>query len=92
MLMMKEVSKTCVLNMIQLVLTGNSCYFFILSYSYLFIYFLLLLYLFCCAVLLYKKIMLFVNVCFVVCVFGDLEHKNIFALTLGQVLLFHTSY
>lgn len=25
--------------------------------------------------------MLFVNVCFVVCVFGDLEHKNIFALT-----------
>lgn len=36
--------------------------------------------------------MLFVNVCFVVCVFGDLEHKNIFALTLGQVLLFHTSY
>lgn len=25
--------------------------------------------------------MLFVNVCFVVCVFGDLEHKTIFALT-----------
>lgn len=39
-----------ILNMIQLVLRGNSCYFFILSYSYLFIYiFLLLLYLFCCA-------------------------------------------
>lgn len=50
MLMMKEVSKTCVLNMIHLVLRGNSCYFFILYliHIYLFIFFIVIVFVLLC--------------------------------------------